>query len=216
MLGVAGSHEIRADIPPQHDIAPEDQARATIYGLVANLFNAAPARSLLTAIINADGIAATDSDSGFARAWRELQHAAGGADAAALRQEFDDAFISTGRAPVFLYGSFYLTGFLMEKPLAKLREELAELGLARTRESSESEDHISALCDVMRFLIAGDKDTPPAALAAQREFFTRNIGPWYGQLCTAIKNAEQTVFYRKVAALAKEFFDLEVESFEIA
>ncbi len=199
------------------EVSPEDQARAAIYGLVSNLFYDAPRRQLLATIAQSgDVIAARGTESELGRAWRDLQRVAASADEAALRQEYDDTFISTGRAPVFLYGSFYIAGFLMEKPVAQLRDDLARLGLARKPESGETEDHISALCDVMRFLILGDGAEPAAPVSVQREFFVRNIAPWYERLDAAIQDAESASFYKQAATFARHFFDLELQSFEMA
>lgn len=199
------------------EVAPEDQARAAIYGLISNLFYAAPGQELLAVIAQAgEDIASQGPDSELGRAWRELKRAAAAADEGALRQEYDDTFISTGRAPVFLYGSFYLAGFLMEKPVAKLRDDLATLGLARKADSGETEDHISALCDVMRLLILGDGAGPAAPIESQREFFARNIAPWYERLSEAIQGAETTNFYKSAALFVRRFFDLESQSFEMA
>lgn len=201
---------------PQEEVADEDRARADVYALLANLFYSPPSEGLLRGIAVADVIDGDTNQSQLAAAWKALREAALGADPDAVKEEYDNAFITAGRPPVFLYGSFYQAGFLMEKPLVKLRDDLARLGLARSHGSSEPEDHISALCDVMRFLIIGAEDVPPAAIAVQRDFFMGHIAPWYERLCAAIEDAEQTGFYKKVAAFAKEFFDLEVQSFDIA
>lgn len=199
----------------EEGLLPEDSARGNFYALLSSLFYAPPSAQLLRSIADA-GVMEEAGDSRLAAAWRELQRAAAAADAAAVRQEYDDAFISTSRPPVFLYASHYHNGFLMERQLAKLREELAELGFARQEKSAEPEDHISALCDVMRYLVTGGGAGAPAPLETQRDFFQRRIQPWYPALCEAIQAAGETAFYKKVAALAREFFDLEVESFDIA
>jgi TorA maturation chaperone TorD len=210
-----------ADAPRNNDpevrgVLPEDYARAEIYALLGNLFYQPPSAELLETIATSQTMCNDDTDSGFCRAWRGLQQAAANADAEAVRDEFDTAFIGTGRQPVMLYGSFYLAGFLNEKPLAQLRDELTKMGLARSGDSHETEDHISALCDVMRFLIAGDQDTRPAALDAQRDFFLRNIKSWDSRLCDAVIGANQTHFYKHVAQFAREFFAIENESFDFA
>ena len=197
-------------------VAPEDQTRAGIYGLLARLFYGPPSAELLDGIRGANVIDGSRTDSKLTSCWCALQDAARAGDPAAIKQEYDDNFISTGRPPVLLYGSFYLAGSLGERPLAELRAELARLGLARKAAAGESEDHISALCDVMRFLIAGDEDTPAAALETQRDFFARHIKPWHVALCAAVVGAAGTHFYKDVARFAKEFFDLENESFEFA
>lgn len=198
------------------EILAEDQARAELYGLLGSLFFAPPSYSLLKTIASAKSVCNDNTDSGYCRAWRALQQAAAAADAETVRDEFDTAFITTGRAPVMVYGSYYLAGFLMEKPLAALRDDLARIGLARGGDRHEPEDHISALCDVMRFLIAGDRETPPAGIEVQRDFFRRHIKPWYAQLCAAVISAGETHFYKYVADLAREFFDVESEAFDIA
>lgn len=195
------------------EVSPEDEARAAIYGLISRLFYAAPDRDLLTTIVQAGDFAGTDTELG--RAWHELQSVAATVDESALKQEYVDTFISTGRAPVFLYGSFYMAGFLMEKPVAKLRDELAELGIARKQDSVETEDHISALCDVMRLLILGDGARSAAPVTVQREFFARNMAPWYAKLAAAIQSAGTADFYKTAAMFARNFFDLESQSFEM-
>ena len=202
--------------PDRGVVLPEDRARAEVYALLGNLFYQPPSAGLLEFIATTKTICNDVPDSGFCRAWRALQKAAADADAEAVKDEFDTAFIGTGRQPVMLYGSFYLAGFLNEKPLAQLRDELTKMGLARSGNSYETEDHISALCDVMRFLIAGDQDTPPAALEVQRDFFQRHIHSWNTQLCAAVIAAPQTNFYKHVAEFAREFFAVENESFAFA
>lgn len=142
-------------------IVPEDRARADIYGLIASLFYRPPSKDLLVAIAAEDGICSGAADSSLSQVWRELQSAAAKANAVSVKQEYDALFIGVGRAPVLMYGSYYLTGFLMEKPLVKLRRDLAQMGLARHESTREPEDHLSALCDVMRFLIVGDRETAP-------------------------------------------------------
>ena len=210
-----------ADVRPNNDpdmrgVLPEDRARAEIYALLGNLFYQPPTAALLESIATTKTICNDVPNSGFCQTWRALQQAASSADAEAVKDEFDTAFIGTGRQPVMLYGSFYLAGFLNEKPLAQLRDELTKMGLARSGNSHETEDHISALCDVMRFLIAGDHDTPPAALTVQRDFFQRHIHSWNTALCAAVIAASQTHFYKHVAQFAREFFAIENESFDIA
>jgi len=204
------------DDPDTREVLSEDQARADVYSLLGSLFYQPPANALLEGIATGGSICNDEQNSEFCRAWRALQQAAATADAEAVKEEFDAAFISTGRAAVMLYGSYYLAGFLNEKPLAQLRDELAQIGVARRGDRHEPEDHISALCDVMRLLIVGDCDAPPANLETQRDFFRRYIASWHAPLCDAVDHAAETRFYKHVARLARAFFDLENESFELA
>jgi TorA maturation chaperone TorD len=197
------------------DLDPQENARAEVYALLGNLFYQPASKELLHLIATGSGICNDGADTDFCRSWRALQQAAAQTNAEAVKEEFDTAFIGTGRQPVMLYGSFYLSGFLNEKPLVALREDLMKMGISRRGDRHESEDHVSALCDVMRFLIAGDSDTRPAALDLQREFFRRHIEPWYAQLSTAIISAGQTDFYKYVARLMREFFAIENAAFDI-
>jgi TorA maturation chaperone TorD len=206
------SHQSRL---PVVNLEAEERARADVYALLGNLFYAPASQELLASIATGGGICNDGADTDFCRAWRTLQQAAAHTDAEAVRDEFDAAFIGTGRQPVMLYGSFYEAGFLHEKPLAILRDDLTKMGYARRGDRHESEDHVSALCDVMRIMISGDAETPPAALAVQCEFFRRHLLPCYAQMCAAVISANQTDFYKHVAHLLREFFVIENAAFEM-
>ena len=187
----------------------EEAGRANYYGLLARLFYAPPDAALLESIAGAGEPAAEEGD--LAPAWRELAQAARTADPERVREEYETHFIGTGKAPVTLYASAYLIRYSNEAPLAELRGQLAALGIARRSNVHEPEDHIAALCEVMRFLIAEQR----TELARQRPFFERWIRPTSEPLCNAIDNAEGTDFYRRVARVAKSFFSLEHAAFEM-
>ena len=187
--------------------APEEQARANFYALLSRLFYAPPDEALLNALAQADEL---DSDDDvLASGWRDLCSAAANADPEAVREEYETVFISTGRAPVTLYTSAYSIKYASETPLAALRGELAKLGLRG--EKAEPEDHIAALCDVMRYFIAEEQ----ADLEQQKQFFERWIQPSAEPLCAAIERNDQTAFYKHVARMAKTFFSLEHSAFEM-
>ncbi len=201
----------------------EDAARAEHYALLARLFFAAPDAPLLAAL--AALAAAGDvfgggnlpfAHSPFARspfgvAWAELADAARRTDARNVCDEYEALFHGIGRPEVMLYGSFYLAGFLMEEPLADLRDDLAELGLARRGGVTQTEDHVAALAEVMRHLVVTGADA--AGLARQRAFFARHLQPWYARLADALAASPQASFYARVGALARAFFDVESEAF---
>ena len=200
---------------PNVALEAEDLARADLYALLGSLFYAPPPKELLSNIASTVVLCNDDPVTDFARRGVHCNMPPRKRDAEAVKDEFEAAFIGTGRQPVMLYGSFYESGFLHEKPLVLLREDLTKMGIARRGDRHESEDHVSALCDVMRLLIAGDAGTPPAALALQRDFFRRHIAPWYARLDTAIAGASQTHFYKHVARLMREFFALEDTAFDM-
>jgi TorA maturation chaperone TorD len=190
-------------------LPPEEVARANFYGLLARLFYAPPDAALLRTLAAADELDAEDD--GIALAWRDLAKAAADADPEAVREEYETAFVGVGKAPITLYTSAYSMRYSNEAPLARLREELSKLGLARRSESSEPEDHIAALCEVMRHLIAEDK----LDLERQKQFFERWIWPIVRPLCDAISKSDLTPHYRAVANFALAFFELEHSAFEM-
>jgi TorA maturation chaperone TorD len=190
-------------------LPPEEVARAHFYGLLARLFYAPPDAQLLETLAGASDIEAQDG--GIGEAWQRLCRAAGQADPEAVRDEYDTAFVGTGKAPITLYACAYSIRYASEAPLAGLRGELAALGLARREDASEPEDHIAGLCDAMRHLIAVQKRD----VAEQAEFFNRWIGPAAGPLCDAIEAAAAVSFYKAVARFAKAFFDIEQSAFEM-
>ena len=194
---------------PLEFVAPEEQARANFYGLLARLFYAPPDASLLKALAMADELDAEDET--VAARWRDLMAAAAATEAEAVRAEYDEAFISTGKAPITLYACADSLRYSSETPLAALRADLTALGFARREQAGEPEDHIAALCDTMRHLI-GDPQRP---LGEQQRFFARWIKPNYEALCAAIEASERISFYRHVARMAKAFFSVEQAAFEM-
>lgn len=186
-------------------IAPEEQARANFYGLLARLFYGPPDADLLR------GITLEKLEGELAGPWEELKRAAASADPEAVREEYETAFIGTGKAPVTLYSTAYTIRYSSEAPLAELRGELARLGLARRAEAREPEDHIAALFDTMRHLVAGQK----SHLGEQRRFFNRWLHPAIEPLCIAIERSDKAAFYKPVARFANRFCALEHMAFEM-
>lgn len=188
----------------------EESARAMLYGLLAALFYAPPPQPVMDSI----AASADEDDSILQHAWREVATAAHAADAEQVRAEYEALFIGVGKPEVALYGSSWLSGFMMEKPLAELRTDLARLGLERDAAMQESEDHIGALCDAMRCLIASG-GAGAASLDVQRRFFATHMQPWVAAMCDAIDSHPGARFYRAVARFAKTFFEVEALAFDM-
>lgn len=188
----------------------EETARADLYGVLASLFSLPASQQML------DDIAASDAtgDAVLEIAWIDLVNACKEADEEAVREEYEHLFIGVGKPEVMLYGSYYLAGFLMEKPLALLRTDLAALGIERAQAVVESEDHIGTLCEVMRYLIASD-DIVHANITAQRRFFADHMQQWVLRACDAIESHPDAVFYRHLAHLARAFFEVEMLAFDM-
>ena len=191
----------------------EETARAELYGLLAQLYYARPAPDTLAAL----RVAVTEAPAagGFLQEpWQQLVGAARAQDDEAIAAEFDRLFGGVGKPEVFLYGSHYLSGFLNEKPLVRLRSDLAALGLARGEAMPETEDHVAYLCEVMRYLIAGD-DVAVCNLTAQRNFFATHLQPWILQLCDALQGQPAAHFYAALAQFTRAFVAVEAQGFDM-
>ncbi|MEO6973736.1 MAG: molecular chaperone TorD family protein [Rhodoferax sp.] len=191
----------------------EETARAEVYGLLSQLLYAPPGPQLLAQL----RVATTETPAAGAfleEPWRELVGLARDMSDSAIHDEFDALFGGVGKPEVYVFGSHYLSGFLNEKPLAALRGDLARLGLARDETMPETEDHIAYVCEVMRYLIAGD-DAAVSNLTHQRQFFGDHLQPWVTPLCDAIAAHSKAKFYAALAAFMRAFFSVESQGFDM-
>ena len=193
--------------------SPEELARAELYGLLAALWLAPPDAAMLGQF----NIAVTQAPQpgGHLEApWGDLVSAMRAATAETAAAEHEALFQAVGRPEVFAYGCFYLTGFLNEAPLARLRDDLARLGLARQADTLETEDHIAFEFEVMRWLIAGD-DLALCNLTQQCKFFRSHLQPWVEKLCDAVEAHPRASLWRAVAGLTRVFVQVEAQGFDL-
>jgi TorA maturation chaperone TorD len=183
----------------------EEPVRVNAWSLLGKLLAGPPDEQVLEVLASAEG-AALVGDNLLGAAWDMLAKAAAKASPAELDDEYQDLFIGVGRGEMMPYGSWYLTGFLMEQPLARLRGELAQLGFARRDGVTEPEDHVAALCDVMGMISAGEGAAP---LEVQSGFFSRHIAPWMGRFFRDLQQAPSARFYRAVGQLGEQYILLE-------
>ena len=191
----------------------EELARAEVYGLLAHLFYAPPDDALYSQL----RVAVTQAPVQGAfleRAWGELVAASRRLSAAAVADEYAELFLGVGKPEVFLYGSFYLAGSLNGKPLVALRTDLKKLGLERPAEVSETEDHLASLCEVMRYLIAGE-DLGVSNLGAQQRFFNAHLRGWVEPFCDALAAHPRADFYRALAGFGRDFFAVEAQGLDL-
>ena len=191
----------------------EEIARAEVYGLLAQLFYSAPDAELYAQL----QVAPTEAPARGAwleASWSEVVAASRRLSRQAVADEFDALFVSIGKPEIFLYGSHHIAGALNEKPLVALRDTLRELGLERAETMAETEDHLAYLCEVMRFLIAGD-DLAVSNLATQQRFFNQHLRGWVGALWQQLAAHPRADFYRALARFAAEFFAVEEQAFDM-
>lgn len=198
---------------PRSSALDEEVARAEMYGLLATLYYQPPDTELL-AQLQAAVTEAPEQGGFLEEPWRELVAQARAMTAPQIAQEFDALFGGVGKPEVYLFGSHYLSGFLNEKPLVQLRDDLAALGLSRSEQMPETEDHLAYLLEVMRYLIAGD-DAAVCNLTRQAEFFSRHLQPWLMAMAEAVMAHPRAVFYARLAALTQSFASVEAQGFDL-
>ncbi len=196
---------------PNHAIAEEDRLRADLYDFLAVLLAAPPSDALLAKTASLSGDAETDLGTAVAALSRIAKHSKG----AAVEREFNALFIGLGRGELLPYASYYLTGFLNEKPLAALRRDMAARGMTRAPNVYEPEDNIASLMEMMASLITG-RFGKPASVAEQKTFFNKHIGPWAGHFFTDLEAAKNSVLYASVGAVGRVFMEIETEGFRMS
>ncbi len=191
----------------------EELARAEVYGVLAHLFVGPPDTDLYEQL----KLAPTEAPAagGFLEGpWGEVVAAARRLSREEVVAEYDALFQAIGKPEVFLYGSYHLAGAMNDKPLVELREDLARLGLERAEGVLETEDHLASLCEVMRFLIAGD-DVEICNLEQQRRFFRIHLQTWVETLAGEIEAHPRADFYRAAAGFLRAFAEVEAQGFDL-
>jgi len=190
---------------------PEDLARADLYGVLARLFYTAPDGQLLSELKQRAAGVPDAQSGGLVAAWRALGEACASAFPAHLENEHTELFVGTGRAQITPYLSHYTMRHESDVPLVALRDSLARWGLARRTDVFEPEDHIAGLCEAMRFAIA----VQHRSVHEQRNFFEQHLYPGAARFLEAIAKSEKARFYKRVADLARTYFEIEREAFSM-
>ena len=193
--------------PPM--LAEEDALRADFYDLLAALLARPPAREMLDACGRMVG-----GEDELGRAVVALARLARTVTPEAAKREYNALFIGLGRGEVLPYASYYMTGFLNEKPLATLRGEMAALGVERAADNRDPEDHIASLCEIMAGLIRG-RYRGAVPLSRQRDFFNRHLAPWAGHVFADIEAAQSAALYAPVGAMGRLFVEIEKTAFRL-
>ena len=196
-----------AEISPV--ISEEDALRADMYDFLASLLRKEPSDELIEKVSQLEG-----DETPIGSACLTLAHLAKTLDNGLIRNEYVDIFIGVGRGEVLPFASYYLTGFLNDKPLANLRADMANIGVARVKGVKEPEDHIASLFDMMSGLIRGHYGKV-FSIAEQADFFNRHIEPWAGLLMRDIEAAKTVVFYAPVGTIGKAFLEIESAAFSM-
>jgi TorA maturation chaperone TorD len=192
-----------------YELHEEDLLRARFYGLLANLLSGPPGPEILDGLTRLEG---DETDMG--QALGALADVAATATPEQVEREFTDLFIGLTEGELTPYASYYLTGFLYEKPLADLRADMEALGLRSAEDVAEPEDHIASLFEMMHWLITGSLDTP-ADLKTQQQSFNTHLNGWASRFFEDLEAADPAVFYRPIGTIGRTFMAIEREAFSM-
>ena len=185
-----------------------DQHRSSIYSLLSSLLHKAPNRNVLDKVSSLSG-----GQNKIGEAVETLSILSKKLDIKTIEIEYHNLFIGVGRGELLPYASFYMTGFLNEKPLANLRDDMKRIGISRSPNTSDPEDHIASLCEMMSGIIT-NQFYSSLSLKEQNDFFATHLGPWARHFFDDLIAAEYSVFYAPVGSLGKAFIEIETEAFK--
>lgn len=190
-------------------LAPEDELRAQLYRFLARFLAKPPEKPDLDFAASMEG-----DDTELGKAFAAFSKLASRTAPENVEREYFDLFIGVGRGELLPYGSYYLTGFLQEKPLAKLRNDMGRLGIKREPGVKEPEDHIAALLDMMAGLITGEFGDP-SSLDEQKKFFETHIASWASHFFADLEGAKTSVLYAALGTIGRHFMEIEETAFSM-
>ena len=191
------------------DVREEDQLRADMYSFIANMIRTEPSQELIDSVKTLSG----DSSS-IGSSIKLISKLASNLHISEIQDEYVNLFLGVGRGELLPFASYYLTGFLNDKPLSKLRDDMNKLGVVRLKEVKEPEDHVSSLFDIMSGLITGQFGKV-YSISEQSDFFEKHLNSWVHLLMSDIESAKTAVFYAPIGSLGKEFINIEREAFRM-
>ncbi len=192
-----------------YEIKEEDQLRADMYSFLANMIRTEPSQELLDSVKKLTG-----DDSSIGKSIKLISKLASTMHISEIQDEYVNLFVGVGRGELLPFASYYLTGFLNDKPLSKLRNNMNELGVVRIKEVKEPEDHVSSLFDIMSGMITGQFGKQ-YSITEQSNFFEKHLNSWIHLLMSDIESAKTAVFYAPIGSLGKEFINIEREAFRM-
>ncbi|GGC69401.1 TorD/DmsD family molecular chaperone [Marinobacter halophilus] len=198
-----------AEIQCPRSIADEDRARAQMYQLLGTLLGGPPSNELLRGLTTLQG-----GDTALGSASRTLAALAERTSPENANREYNNLFVGVGRGELLPFASYYLTGFLNEKPLADLRGDLMARGIKTSDDVKEPEDHIGTLCEIMAGIITGEFECD-SDLVSQKAFFDAHLAKWALLFFSDLEKAQTAVFYAPVGSLGRAFMDVEADAFAL-
>lgn len=198
-----------AEVQCPRSITDEERSRAQMYQLLGVLLSNPPSSDLLQGLASLQG-----GETALGTASGNLAALAKRTRPDEARREYNNLFIGVGRGELLPYASYYLTGFLNEKPLATLRGDLRARGIKTNDEVKEPEDHMGTLCEIMAGIITGEFECD-SGLSSQKAFYDAHLSKWANLFFTDLEKAQTAIFYGPVGSLGRAFMDVEAEAFAL-
>ena len=207
---VSGRYDLSSSTAKKiNEIDDEERLRADMYSFLASLLRTEPNKELVKQLTNLES-----DDSPIGKSIKTLSKLASSLDLPTIRDEYVKIFVGVGRGEILPFASYYLTGFLKDKPLAKLRSDMKEIGIELAENVKEPEDHIASLFDMMSGLILG-KFNKKFSIGEQKNFFNKHLAPWVDLLMRDIEGSKIAVFYSPIGTIGREFMEIERSSFSM-
>ena len=207
---VSGRYDLSSSTAKKiNEIDDEERLRADMYSFLASLLRTEPNEELVKQLTNLES-----DDSPIGKSIKTLSKLASSLDLPTIRDEYVKIFVGVGRGEILPFASYYLTGFLKDKPLAKLRSDMKEIGIELAENVKEPEDHIASLFDMMSGLILG-KFNKKFSIGEQKNFFNKHLAPWVDLLMRDIEGSKIAVFYSPIGTIGREFMEIERSSFSM-
>lgn len=207
---ISGRYDLSSSTAKKiNEIDDEERLRADMYSFLASLLRTEPNKELVKQLTNLES-----DDSPIGKSIKTLSKLASSLDLPTIRDEYVKIFVGVGRGEILPFASYYLTGFLKDKPLAKLRSDMKEIGIELAENVKEPEDHIASLFDMMSGLILG-KFNKKFSIGEQKSFFNKHLAPWVDLLMRDIEGSKIAVFYSPIGTIGREFMEIERSSFSM-
>lgn len=210
-VNITGIESVGNKIEPvKSQLVIEQQYRCSSYSILGALLRSAPNQALLDILSELVSDSESSEDDALLLSMSTLSMSAKLISPDSIEDEYHQLFIGLGKGEVVPYGSWYLTGFLMEKPLSDLRDDLSILGFERNEDVCEPEDHAAALCEVFSLLISEG-----STLDQQYQFYKTHMEPWIGHFLNDLSEAKSAIFYKSVGRFGSAFIAFETEYFSM-
>ncbi len=137
-----------------------------------------------------------------------------------LAADYARLFLSINKVPPHPSESTYREGVMMQHQRDEVLKTYWSFEISAKKEFTEPEDHIATELSFMAFLCnkakdalnSGDNKEAKRCIRAQKDFLEMHLAKWVPGLVRDILNNARTPFYKGIAALTKEFIEMNLSA----